>query len=52
MPARSRYSPALGFILVTALLDCTAIGIIIPVLRPSLTGLEAEPGTRRLRAVS
>ena len=47
MSARSRFNPALGFILVTALLDVMAIGIIIPVL-PALivefTGSDADAG--------
>lgn len=47
MPARSRFTPAIGFILVIAALDVMAIGIIIPVL-PALvvqfTGSNANAG--------
>jgi len=47
MDAAHRFSPALGFILVTAFLDVMALGIIIPVL-PALivefTGSDADAG--------
>jgi DHA1 family tetracycline resistance protein-like MFS transporter len=47
MPATTRFSPAIGFILITAALDVMALGIIMPVL-PALivefTGSDADAG--------
>lgn len=42
MAASSRFTPALGFILVTAALDVMAFGIIIPVLPQLILGLSGS----------